>query len=71
MGPFPRAILIACFTVLKWLCWITAALLLLLIASQYMRGDLVTPGQFALAALGMAVFGWVCGRAAGWFERLL
>lgn len=69
MGPFPRAVLIACLTMLKWLCWVTTALLLLLIASQFLRGETTTPGQFAIAALAMAALGWFCGKAAAWFER--
>lgn len=69
MGPFPRAILIACFSVLKWLCWVTSALLVILIAAQYLRNELTIPAQLAIASIGMGLFGWVCGRVEKWLLK--
>lgn len=36
---FARSITIACLTVMKALCWLTAALLMLLTVVQFARGD--------------------------------
>lgn len=67
MGPFPRAILIACLSVLKWLCWVTSVLLVLLIAAQYVRDELNIPMQLAIASIGMGIFGWICANVENWF----
>ena len=39
MGPVATAILIGCTQALKWILWLTAALLLILVVVQYFRGD--------------------------------
>ena len=68
MGPFPRALMVACPTVLRWLLMITAGLLLILIVVQYLRGDegAAPVPLLAMAAL-MAAGAWVCAKAAAWF----
>ncbi len=59
MGPVATAVLSGCLQALKWLLWLVAALLLILVAVQYFRGDaaaksvanLVTMAVFAGAGL--------------------
>ncbi len=66
-----RAITIACLTVLKWLLWIVAILLCLLIARQYFLGPNggASMGQLLLLSLAAAIFGWGSGYLAMRVER--
>jgi hypothetical protein len=69
MGPFATAIAYGCLTALRWLCWITAGLLVVLIITQYLRGDdWARPGGNALLGAGMAAAGWLSGFVA---ERIV
>jgi hypothetical protein len=69
MGDFPRAILIACLQVLRWLLFATAALMLVLLIVQQLRGDPgAVPVQLGIGAILMLAAGIICGRAARWFE---
>jgi len=70
MGLFPRAVLLACLTALRWLMALTAALLLLLLVVQQVRGDAgAASGALLAAAIGMGAAGWLCGRAAAWLRN--
>ncbi|HRK25090.1 MAG TPA: hypothetical protein PLQ11_09075 [Beijerinckiaceae bacterium] len=70
MGPFPRAILIACLSILRWMLLVTAGLVVILLVVQQLRGDAeAAPGALAIFAVITAGIGWLCGRAAVWFER--
>ena len=64
-----RTVAMACLTALKWMLWLVAALLLILIVAQYFRGEEV---QFQAQLIGAGVaggFGWLCGYLAGRFAR--
>lgn len=64
-----RAVATACLTVLKWMLWLVAVLLLLLIVTQYFRGEEVqVQAQLTGAAVAGAI-GWLCGYLAGRFAR--
>jgi type II secretory pathway component PulF len=65
MGPFSTAILVACLQAMKYLLWLVAALLVVLVIVQALRGD----PMFKYVALGVIavlaiVGGFVSGRAA-------
>jgi hypothetical protein len=65
MGPFATAILVGCLQGMKYLLWLVAVLLLMLVLAQWLRGEsafkLVLLSFMALLALGG---GLVSGRAA-------
>ena len=68
MGPFPRVLLSAGFTLLKWLFFVTAGLLTVLIIVQQLRGDAeAAPLQLGGLAAVMGVLGWISAKASGWF----
>jgi hypothetical protein len=68
MGPFPRFLLGACLNLMKWLFFVTAGLLAVLIVVQQLRGDAeAAPAQLALFALIMAALGVVSGKVSRWF----
>ena len=64
MGPFATAILVGCLQGMKYLLWLVAVLLLMLVLAQWLRGEsafkLVLLSFMALLALGG---GLVSGRA--------
>jgi hypothetical protein len=63
--PVARALLSGCLTALKWMLWVTAALLVAMAAFAYMRGEGESPLRplvFGIAVSGLA--GWICGRLA-------
>lgn len=65
MGPVATAVAIGCLTALRWLLWLAAALLVILVAVQFLRGDdWAQPGPNALAALVLAAAGWLAGYVA-------
>lgn len=71
MGDFSRAIMIACLQVLRWLLFVTGALMLVLIIVQQVRGDTdAAPLALGISAAAMLVGGYVCGRAGAYFERM-
>lgn len=39
MGPVARAVLFGCLLATKWVFWLAAGLLLILVIVQYFRGD--------------------------------
>lgn len=65
MGPFATAILAGCLQGMKYLLWLAAVLLLMLLLVQWIRGEsafkLAILSIIALLALGG---GFVSGRAA-------
>lgn len=65
MGPFATAILVGCLQGMKYLLWLVAFLLVMLLLVQWMRGDsafkLIIFSIVAVLALGG---GFVSGRAA-------
>jgi hypothetical protein len=63
--PLSRAVLSGCLTALKWMLWVTAALLaaLFVIALLHPQGE--SPLRpIAVGIVVAAVCGWVCGRVA-------
>lgn len=65
MGPVATAVAMGCLTALRWLTWVAAGLLLVLIAVQFLRGDEgAQPVANALVALGLAAGGWLAGFVA-------
>ncbi len=65
MGPFSRAILIGCLDALRWLFWLGAGLLVLLVVVQAFRGDAdALPKSNLAGAAALAALGWLCGFAA-------
>jgi hypothetical protein len=65
MGPLATAILVGCLQGMKYLLWLVAVLLLILLLVQWLRGEsafkLVSLSIIAVLALGG---GFVSGRAA-------
>jgi hypothetical protein len=65
MGPLATAILVGCLQGMKYLLWLVAVLLLILLLVQWLRGEsafkLVSLSIIAALALGG---GFVSGRAA-------
>lgn len=71
MGPIASAIAIGFLEAVRWLLWIAAALLVVLIVVQALRGDAgASPLANAIAALAMAAGGWACRWAAAWILRI-
>jgi len=63
--PVARAVLSACLTALKWMLWVTAALLFVFFLTAYLRPGGESPLRMIGAGiLGSAVGGWICGRLA-------
>jgi uncharacterized membrane protein YeaQ/YmgE (transglycosylase-associated protein family) len=63
--PLARAVLSGCLTALKWMLWVTAAVLLGLFAIAYQR----TEGESPLRPIAFGIVvsllgGWLCGRFA-------
>ena len=65
MGPIATAVAVGCLTVLRWLLWLAATLLVVLIVVQYFRGDQdQRPASIALIALGFVAAGCLSGFIA-------
>lgn len=64
-----RAVAVACLTVLKWMLWLVAVLLLVLIVAQYLRAEEGEPLRQLLGAGIAGVFGGVCGYLAERFRQ--
>lgn len=65
MGMFSTAVLVACLQGMKYLLWLTAALLVVLIVVQVLRGDPnIKPIMLGVVALLALLGGFVSGRAA-------
>ncbi len=65
MGPFGIIAGIACLAVLRWVLWGTAALLVVLVVVQAMRGDDgARPDINGTVAALLGLFGWLSGRAS-------
>jgi hypothetical protein len=64
-----RSVATVCLTVLKWMLWLVAALLLMLIVAQYFRGEEVQVQAQLTGAVVAGGFGWLCGYLAGRFAR--
>jgi hypothetical protein len=63
--PLARAVLSGCLTALKWMLWVTAAVLIVLFVIAY-RG---TEGSSPLRPIAFGIVvslagGWLCGRFA-------
>jgi hypothetical protein len=68
MGPFSTAVAIGCLTALRWLFWLTAALMALLIIKQAMSGDGIV-GGLVIATAGFAGLGWLSGFGANLIQE--
>ena len=65
MGPLPTAILIGCLEGLKWLLWLAAGLLVILVVTQALRGDAdALPVPNLIVAAAMFCAGVVCAYVA-------
>ncbi len=63
--PLARAVLSACLTALRWMLWVTAALLLALFVIAYLRTEGESPLRpIAFGIVVSAIGGWICGRLA-------
>jgi hypothetical protein len=66
--PIARAVLSACLTALRWMLWVTAALLLILFVIAYLRPT----GESPLRPIAFfIVVAAVCGWISGWMARLV
>ncbi|SDR51909.1 hypothetical protein SAMN05444161_5142 [Rhizobiales bacterium GAS191] len=66
--PIARAVLSGCLTALKWMLWVTAALLLVLFVIAYMRPE----GESPLRPIAFGIIvSVVCGWACGWMAKLV
>ena len=63
MGPFSTAVAIGCLSALRWLFWLTAALMGALVVKQAVSGEGVVYG-LVIAAIAFAALGWLSGFAA-------
>ena len=70
MGPFSTAVAIGCLAALRWLFWLTGALMALLIVKQWLSGEEVV-ASLGLGALCFAALGWLSGFAAQQIEKAL
>ena len=68
--PFSRAIVVGCLTALKWLLWLVAALLVLLMVRMRFLGPngSVTMMQLFWLTTGAVIGGWSCGFMASRFD---
>jgi hypothetical protein len=67
---FARAMAIACISLLKWMCWFVAALLLVLTVVQALRGDADRSPTTTMALGGVfAAAGLICRYAVKRFEN--
>lgn len=64
-----RAVAVACLTVLKWMLWLVAVLLIALIVAQYFRGEEMDPLKQMLGAGVAGLFGAACGYLAERFRK--
>lgn len=65
MGQLSRAILYGCLEALKFMLWVCAALLLVLVIVERVRGDIdAQPQAQLLLAAGFALGGLLCRWAA-------
>jgi len=65
VGPIATTVAVGCLAALRWLLWLAAALLFVLVLVQYFRGDQdARPGLVALVALGFLVAGCLSGFIA-------
>lgn len=63
--PIARAVLSGCLTALRWMLWVTAAVLLVFFAIAYLRTEGESPLRpIAFGIVVSAVGGWICGRVA-------
>lgn len=70
VGPVATLIATACLEALKWLFWITAGLLAVMIVVQGLRGDAhARPLASAVLGLGFAAAGLACGWLAARLRR--
>jgi len=70
--PLARAALSGCLTALKWMLWVTAALLAVLFVIAYLRTEGESPLRpIAFGIVVSAIGGWVCGRIARMVEGQL
>ena len=60
---FARAMAIACLTVMKVMCWFVGALLVVLTAVQFMRGEI---DARPMVTLGSALVFAALGAGSGW-----
>ncbi|SEE34912.1 hypothetical protein SAMN05519104_5846 [Rhizobiales bacterium GAS188] len=68
--PIARAVLSGCLTALKWMLWVTAALLLVLFVIAYLRPEGESPLRpIAFGIVVSAACGWACGWMAKLVER--
>jgi hypothetical protein len=59
MGPLSTAILAGCLQALRWLLWLTALLVLILVAAQAWRAEeIARPLANVIIALGLVAAGW-------------
>lgn len=68
MGPLSTAVAVGCLTALRWLFWLTGALMAALIAKQYLGGEGVV-ASLAIGAVAFAALGWLSGFAAQKIEE--
>lgn len=66
--PISRALLVACLTVLSWLAFLIAGLLVALIVVEMLRAGDAHKGTLAMGALVAAGGGLACRFAARWVE---
>ncbi|MFI5015594.1 MAG: hypothetical protein ACHQAY_24935 [Hyphomicrobiales bacterium] len=63
--PVSRAVLSGCLTGLRWMLWVTAALLVAMFAIAYLRTEGESPLRpIAFGIVVAGALGWVCGRVA-------
>ncbi|WP_460451607.1 hypothetical protein [Alsobacter sp. SYSU BS001988] len=61
---FSTVVASACLTVLRWLLWFTAGLLVVLLVVQAVRGDAdARPVATVAMAAGFVLLGWIFGVA--------
>jgi hypothetical protein len=62
MGPLSTAVAIGCLLALRWLFWLTAALIVFLVIKKAVNDEFIDIG-LAIAAVAFVALGWLSGLA--------
>ena len=68
MGPLSTAVAIGCLMALRWLFWLTGALMAALVVKQFFGAEGVIPA-IIIGAAAFAALGWLSGFAAAQIRK--
>ncbi len=67
---FSRAVLAGCLAGLKWLLWLVAILVALLVAAKTLRNEPLEIAPLLIVTGVCAAGGFVAGMLAGWIKAM-